>query len=103
MSTRRKYKTYKELSFTDDFLFCNIMQNNPDICKELVELLLDRKVGKVAYSETQKSIDLALEQKGFAWMSTLKTISALHTISKCRPPIPEICRSEVAITKVPLI
>ena len=64
MSTRRKYKTYKELSFTDDFLFCNIMQNNLDICKELVELLLDRKVGKVAYSETQKSIDLALEQKG---------------------------------------
>lgn len=64
MSTRRKYKTYKELSFTDDFLFYNIMQNNPDICKELVELLLDRKVGKVAYSETQKSIDLALEQKG---------------------------------------
>lgn len=64
MSTKRKYKTYKELSFTDDFLFCNIMQNNPDICKELVELLLDRKVGKVAYSETQKSIDLALEQKG---------------------------------------
>ena len=103
MCTRRKYKTYKELSFTDDFLFCNIMQNNPDICKELVELLLDRKVGKVAYSETQKSIDLALEQKGFAWMSTLKTISALHTISKCRPPIPEICRNEVAITKVPLI
>ena len=100
MSTRRKYKTYKELSFTDDFLFCNIMQNNPDICKELVELLLDRKVGKVAYSETQKSIDLALEQKG---VPTLKTISALHTISKCRPPIPEICRSEVAITKVPLI
>ena len=64
MSTRRKYKTYKELSFTDDFLFCNIMQNNPDICKELVELLLNRKVGKVAYSETQKSIDLALDQKG---------------------------------------
>ena len=64
MSTKRKYKTYKELSFTDDFLFCNIMQNNPDICKELVELLLDRKVGKVAYSETQKSIDLALDQKG---------------------------------------
>lgn len=31
-------------------------------------------------------------RKGFAWMSTLKTISALHTISKCRPPIPEICR-----------
>ena len=64
MSTRRKYKTYKELSFTDDFLFCNIMQTNTDICKELVELLLDRKVGKVAYSETQKSIDLALDQKG---------------------------------------
>ena len=103
MSTRRKYKTYKELSFTDDFLFCNIMQNNPDICKELVELLLDRKVGKVAYSELRNPSILPWIKKEFAWMSTLKTISAPHTTSKCRLPIPEICRNEVVITKGPLI
>ena len=64
MTNHEKCKSYKELTFTDDFLFCNILQNNPDICKELVELLLDRKVGKVIFSETQKSIDLALDQKG---------------------------------------
>lgn len=64
MTNHKKCKSYKELTFTDDFLFCNILQNNPDICKELVELLLDRRVGKVIFSETQKSIDLALDQKG---------------------------------------
>lgn len=103
MSTRRKYKTYKELSFTDDFLFCNIMQNNPDICKELVELLLDRKLAKWLIVKLRNPSISHWSRKGFAWMSTLKTISALHTISKCRPPIPEICRNEVAITKGPLI
>lgn len=64
MTNHKKCKSYKELTFTDDFLFCNILQNNPDICKELVELLLNRKVGKVIFSETQKSIDLALDKKG---------------------------------------
>ena len=31
MSTRRKYKTYKELSFTDDFLFCANCNNKLNI------------------------------------------------------------------------
>ena len=53
MTNHKKCKSYKELTFTDDFLFSNILQNNPDICKELVELLLNRKVGKFIFSETQ--------------------------------------------------
>ena len=35
-----KKKAYQDLTFADDFMFCNIMQNNLDICKDLVELMV---------------------------------------------------------------
>ena len=28
-------KRYEELTFTDDFMFCKIMMNNEDLCREL--------------------------------------------------------------------
>lgn len=38
-------KKYEELTFTDDFMFCKILTNNPELCHELLELILGRKVG----------------------------------------------------------
>ena len=43
-SEKKHVKSYEELEFTDDFLFCKIMENNVDLCKELTELILDRKI-----------------------------------------------------------
>ncbi len=34
-------KTYEELTIADDFMFCKILQDNPDLTKELLELILD--------------------------------------------------------------
>ena len=79
-----KKKAYQDLTFADDFMFCNIMQNNLDICKDLVELILDRKIGEIKFSEAQKALDIKLGQKVFAWTFTLKMISILYTISKCK-------------------
>lgn len=59
-----KKKAYQDLTFADDFMFCNIMQNNLDICKDLVELILDRKIGEIKFSEAQKALDIKLGQKG---------------------------------------
>lgn len=43
-------KTYEEmyenLNFTDDFMFCKILENNLDLCKELLELILNIKIKK---------------------------------------------------------
>ena len=36
-------KLYKELKFTDDFMFAKVLVNNPEICRRLLELLLDIK------------------------------------------------------------
>ena len=33
-------KTYEELCFTDDFMFCKILSNRLDLCQELLELIL---------------------------------------------------------------
>lgn len=37
-SSQNTVKKYEELTFTDDFMFCKVMQNNPDLCKHLIEL-----------------------------------------------------------------
>ena len=41
-------KRYEELTFNDDFMFCKILEQNPTLCRELLELVLDRKVGELA-------------------------------------------------------
>ena len=55
---------YQDLRFTDDFLFCKIMQNNPDLCKELVELIIDRKIGEIIIDDSQQSIKITKDGKG---------------------------------------
>ncbi len=59
-----RIKSYKELTFTDDFMFCNILQSSPDICKDLVELILNRKVASINMPETQKSVRISPDSKG---------------------------------------
>ena len=56
-------KPIEELTFTDDFMFGRIMQN-PEICKGLLERLLEIKIEKVEYPTLQKSISPHYESKG---------------------------------------
>lgn len=39
-------KNYEELDFTDDFMFCKVLTNNPELCHELLELVIGKNVGK---------------------------------------------------------
>lgn len=49
-----KRKSYDELTFTDDFMFREVMQKHPEICRELAELLTGRKIWKIRLPEVQK-------------------------------------------------
>ena len=40
-------KKYEELTFNDDFMFCRILEEKPALCRELLELVLDHKVGEL--------------------------------------------------------
>lgn len=54
---------YASLQFSDDFLFCKILTENEDITKELLELILDIKIGSVSANK-QKAIDLTADGRG---------------------------------------
>ena len=58
------YKKYETLDFTNDFMFCKILENNEDLCKELVEVILGRKVSKITYKHPQKAIEITADGKG---------------------------------------
>ena len=48
-------KKFEDLTFTDDFMFCKVIQN-PDLCKRLIEMILFDTIGKIAYISVQHSI-----------------------------------------------
>lgn len=57
------FKPYDQLNFTDDFMFFKIMQDE-NICKGVIETLLNIKVSRIEYIQGQKTIDPVYTSKG---------------------------------------
>ena len=57
-------KRYEDLTFTDDFMFCKVLENNPELCRELTSLLLDRPIGKIVLLQGQKEIRQTSDGRG---------------------------------------
>lgn len=60
----RHVKQYEELTFTDDFMFCKIMTTYPNLCHELIELIIGRKLGDFKVLNDQKPIKITSDGKG---------------------------------------
>lgn len=43
-------------------MFCKVMTNNPDLCHELLELIIGHKIGKQGKSEPVKALDNAVQK-----------------------------------------
>ena len=56
-------ETWQKLDITNDFLFNKIMEN-PEICKQLLEAILEVKIERIEYPQSQKSIRLQAKGKG---------------------------------------
>lgn len=56
-------KKYSSLQFRDDFLFCKILTENENITKELLELILGIKIGKVRVTK-QEPIEITADGRG---------------------------------------
>ena len=59
----RYFKPYSELTFTDDFMFRKILINNKDLCKRLVELLLDVEIDHIEYKDDNHAIETSSDKK----------------------------------------
>ena len=60
----RKEKRYQDLSFTDDFMFSHVLSNNPELCKELTEAILELKVKEIVHISKQPEIRPTRDGKG---------------------------------------
>lgn len=58
----KKIKKYEELTIKDDFMF-GIIMRNPKYCKTFLETVLNVKISKIEYPESQKTIDISLSSK----------------------------------------
>ena len=57
-------KNYKDLKFTDDFMFCSILERNPDLCKEITEVILGQKIKEIVKLDQQHAIRSTPDGRG---------------------------------------
>ena len=92
-------KEYDELLFTDDFLFCKVLENNEDLCKELLELILGKKIRRVNYLAKQKVIDITSDGKGVRLDSIWKMTKTRCLILRCKLPQAGTCQRGPCTTR----
>ena len=56
-------KPWQELNFSDNYIFCKVMQN-PELCKKLLEILLDFRIDKIEYSNTEQTLENNYNTRG---------------------------------------
>ena len=55
---------FQNLSITDDFVFCSVMTSSEELCREMAERILGRKIGRIVRLDKQKSIQTTPDGKG---------------------------------------
>ena len=91
----RKIKKYEELTISDDFMFYKVMQNQ-ELCKELLEIILDIDIAKLEYVSRQKTLKRTYDGKGIRLdvytKDTLGTIYNLEMQALKKDDIPKRSR-----------
>ena len=64
-------KPWSELTFTDNFIFCKVMEDEV-LCRRMIEILLGINVSKIEYLATEKQIENYYDARAFVLMSMLK-------------------------------
>ena len=60
----KQIKKWERLTFADNFIFCKVLNDNVDICKELLELLLEIKIEKIELPSAEYSLKTDFHSRG---------------------------------------
>lgn len=52
-----KYKPYEQLELTDDFMFSYVMRSNGELCRQLLESILNFPIERIDFISSQETID----------------------------------------------
>lgn len=55
---------WERATLADNFIFCKVMTSNPDLCKELLELLLNIKIERIEIPVAERSFKVDYDSKG---------------------------------------
>ena len=59
-----KYKPYEQLELTDDFMFSYVMRSNGELCRQLLESILNFPIDRIDFISSQETIDTYASAKG---------------------------------------
>ena len=59
-----RMKRFEDLTFTDDFMFCTTLKENPDLCKEMAEMIIGRKISEIVSVQKQWSVEILPNGRG---------------------------------------
>ncbi len=58
------FEKWEDLTLANNFIFCKVMEENPDICKELIEMLLNIKIERLEQPDAEKSLKIDYQSHG---------------------------------------
>ena len=59
-----RMKKFEDLIFTDDFMFCKTLTQNPDLCKELAEMIIGQKISRIVTVSQQEAVETLPDGRG---------------------------------------
>ncbi|MBR1537092.1 MAG: Rpn family recombination-promoting nuclease/putative transposase [Treponema sp.] len=63
MNDMKAAQSWEKLTFANNFLFCKILENDKELCRQILELLLHIKIEKLEKPEIEKTMQESLESK----------------------------------------
>ena len=69
---------YRELPFTNNFMFSNTLYNNHELCKELLELILNVPISRIEMIDPEKSIKTGYNSHGVRFDVYVKDENNTH-------------------------
>ena len=70
----------KLIEFTNDFMFATIMQGNKDICRRVLECILDFEIESIEYVEDQYALQTYIDSHGVRLDVIAKDTGAIYDI-----------------------
>ena len=58
------FEKWEDLTLANNFIFCKVMEENPDVAKELLELLLDIKIDRLEKPQSEKQFKTDFVSRG---------------------------------------
>lgn len=63
MPGKKKYPSWEELTFANNFMFCKIMESEPELCRQVLEILLHIKISKLKKPEAERTMLETIDSK----------------------------------------